>query len=121
MVKAMVVDDNRESADAVCKMLGFLGVEAQPAYGPRAAILTLQSLVPDIIFLDINMPGINGYEVMAYLRRYPEMAGVPVAFITSDDQPETAKKVRATGALLVIIKPATVDALELTLRKAGLF
>jgi DNA-binding NarL/FixJ family response regulator len=49
------------------------------------------------------------------------MQEVPIVFVTSDDQPETAGKVRKTGALLIIIKPATVEALELSLRKAGLF
>lgn len=120
MINALVIDDNRDSADAVVSMLSLLDVEARAAYGPRAAMLVLKDATPDIVFLDINMPGLDGFEVLSYLRRFPRMHEVPIVFITSDDQPETAGKVRKTGALLVIIKPATVDSLELALRKAGM-
>jgi CheY-like chemotaxis protein len=121
MPTALVIDDNREAADSVVQMLELLDVEAQAAYGPRAAMLLLKDFTPDIIYMDINMPGVDGFEVTSYLRRFPRMQEVPIVFVTSDDQPETAGKVRRTGALLIIIKPATVDALELSLRKAGLF
>jgi CheY-like chemotaxis protein len=120
MSSALVIDDNRLTADGLCRMLEFLGVKASPAYGSRAAMLMLSQSVPDIIFLDINMPGVDGFEVMAYLRRLPQLAEIPVVFITSDDQPETAIKARKTGALLVIVKPASFQALEAVLRKTNL-
>jgi CheY-like chemotaxis protein len=120
MTKALVIDDTQISADTLSQMLGLLGVEARAAYGPRAAMMALQSFQPDIIFLDVNMPGVDGFEVLSYLRRYPGLADVPVVFVTSDDQPETAGKLRRTGALLVIYKPASIDSLELALKKAGL-
>lgn len=121
MTTALVIDDNQTAADTVVKMLALLNVEAHAAYGPRAAMLFVKDRTPDIVFLDINMPGVDGFEVMSYLRRFPKMEDIPIVFVTSDDQPETAGKVRKTGALLVIIKPATVESLELALRKAGLF
>jgi PleD family two-component response regulator len=120
MPTALVIDDSRDAADSVRDMLEYLGLDAQVAYGPRQAMLILKDMTPDIVFLDVNMPGVDGFEVMSYLRRFPQMQGVPIVFVTSDDQPETAGKVRRTGALLIIIKPATFDSLELALRKAGL-
>jgi CheY-like chemotaxis protein len=119
MTIALVIDDNQSAADTTSRMLQLLGVEARTAYGPRAALILLKEFVPDIIFLDINMPGISGYEVMAYLRRDPVLTGVPVVYITSDDQPETAAKARQTGGLFLIIKPVTIEVLENTLIKAG--
>lgn len=120
MYKALVIDDSRAAADSVRDMLEFLGIDAQVAYGPREAMLLLKDMRPDIVFLDVNMPGVDGFEVVSYFRRFPQMQGVPIVFVTSDDQPETAGKVRRTGALLIIIKPASIDSLELALRKAGL-
>jgi CheY-like chemotaxis protein len=70
--------------------------------------------------MDINMPGVDGFEVMAYFRRYPNLEDVPVVFITTDDQPETAQRAREMGALLLIIKPVSLEALKDTLIKAGL-
>jgi len=119
MTKALVIDDNRDAVDTMVDMLNFLGVDAQPAYGPRAAMMVIQNFTPDIVFLDINMPGVDGFEVMSFLQRIPQVRNVPVVFVTSDDQPETAKKVRKTGALLVLIKPVTLDGLEAALKKAG--
>jgi len=120
MISALVIDDHRDAADTVCRMLELLDVTARPAYGPREAMLLLKDYSPDIVFLDINMPGVDGFEVMSYLRRFPDMQNTPIVFVTSDDQPETAGRVRKTGALLIIIKPATVDSLEGALKKAGL-
>lgn len=120
MTTALVIDDHRDAADTVCRMLGLLEINARPAYGPREAMLVLKDYSPDIVFLDINMPGVDGFEVMSYLRRFPHMQDVPIVFVTSDDQPETAGRVRKTGALLIIIKPATIDSLEAALKKAGL-
>lgn len=121
MTTALVIDDHREAADTVCSMLELLDVQARAAYGPREAMLILKDYTPDIVFLDINMPGVDGFEVMSYVRRFPHMENVPIVFVTSDDQPETVGKVRKTGALLIIVKPATIDSLETALRKAGLF
>jgi twitching motility two-component system response regulator PilH len=120
MSYALVVDDNRQTADCLCQMLSFLGMQVTPSYGPRAAILALKETTPSIIFLDLNLPGIDGFEIMAYLRREPRFANVPVVVVTSDDQPETALKAHRTGALLVLVKPATIDSLERVLRKTKL-
>ncbi len=121
MTNALVIDDHRESANMICSMLSFLGVDARPAYGPREAMMVLKDQTPDIIFLDISMPGVDGFEVMSYFRRFPHLDNVPFIFITNDDQPETETKMRKTGALLIIIKPATIESLEAALKKAGLF
>ena len=120
MKTAVIIHDNRQAADTLRDMLHFLGFESQVAYGARDGMTVLKDQTPDIVFLDVNMPGIDGFEVMAYLRRFPQLEHTPVVFITSDDQPETAQKARKTGALLLIIKPVSMDALEITLRKAGL-
>lgn len=120
MPSALVIDDNRSTADSICMMLNLLGIRSKAAYGPRAAIMLLSETIPDIIFLDINMPGVDGFEVLAYLRREPRYAGIPVVVVTSDDQPETANKARRTGALLTMIKPPTIEGIERVLKKIGL-
>lgn len=101
-------------------MLGVFDVEARMAYGSSPAISMLQTMVPRVILLDINMPGVDGFEILAFLRREPRLAPVPVIVITSDDQPETRQRVLKGGALAVLIKPTTNDALEEALRKADI-
>ena len=75
-------------------------------------------MTPRLILLDINMPGVDGLEVLAYLRREPRLTPVPVIVITSDDQPETRDRVLKGGATAILIKPATLDALEAALKVA---
>jgi CheY-like chemotaxis protein len=75
---------------------------------------------PAIVLLDINMPGVDGFEVLAYLRREPRLAKVPVIVVTSDDEPQTSKRALDEGANVVIIKPAMADILEKVLKKVGI-
>jgi PleD family two-component response regulator len=118
MAEALIIDDNRTTADALGQMLNVLGFKARKAYGSSAAMSILGSgFTPKFICLDINMPGVDGIEILSYLRREPNLIPVPVFVITSDDQPETRRKVLKLGANAMIIKPATIDALEEALKK----
>lgn len=120
MAKALVIDDNRAAADGLSELLRLLGLESEAAYGPRMALLALQRWTPDVVFVDIHMPGIEGHDIIAYLRRDKRLAKVPVIVVTSDDQPETHARARNLGAADVLLKPATVDQVESALRKVGL-
>jgi CheY-like chemotaxis protein len=120
MITALVIDDNRQTADSICRLLKLLGVDARSAYGSRTGILKLKKKVPDVVFLDLNMPGVDGFEVLAYIRRLPHMENVPVVVITSDDQPETADKVLDLGAKAFVLKPAGIEELEIAIREVGL-
>ncbi len=66
------------------------------------------------------MPGADGFEVLAYPRREPRLAKVPVIIDTSDDQPQTSKCAMDEGANAVIIKPVMADILEKALKKVGI-
>ena len=120
MSTALIIDDNRHTADALQQMLDVLDVEARVSYGSGPAMDLLRTVTPRLILLDINMPGVDGLEVLAYLRREPRLAPVPVIVITSDDQPETRDRVMKGGATAMLIKPATLDALEGALKKANI-
>jgi len=115
----LIIDDNRNTADALQQMLEVLDLPARVSYGSSAAMTVLRGEVPRFVCLDINMPGVDGTEVLAYLRREPRLIKVPVIVITSDDQPETRQRVMRGGAQAVLIKPATIDALEGAMKKAG--
>jgi PleD family two-component response regulator len=119
MNEGLIIDDNRQTADALNQMLGVLGFAARVAYGSSPAMEILGSgFTPKFICLDINMPGVDGTEILSYLRREPRLMSIPVFVITSDDQPETRTKVMKLGATTMIIKPATIDSMEEALKKA---
>jgi CheY-like chemotaxis protein len=119
LAEALLIDVNRSTADALKQMLSVLGLKARVAYGSSPAMSLLATgFVPSFVFLDINMPGVDGTEILSYLRREPKLIPIAVFIVTSDDQPETRKKVMKLGATAMIIKPATIDVLETALKKA---
>ena len=120
MNDAIIIDDNRSTADALQQMLMVLDINARVAYGASPAMSLLSGFTPGLILLDINMPGVDGLEILAYLRREPRLIPIPVIVITSDDQPETRARVMKGGATAMIIKPATLESLEENLKKIGI-
>jgi CheY-like chemotaxis protein len=120
MTIALVIDDNKQTADALVQMLKIWEINARAALGPGAAMKILGEETPNIIFLDINMPGVDGFEVLSYLRREPRLSGLPVIVVTSDDQPETTQHALAGGANAVVLKPVMVGILEGALRTTGI-
>ena len=119
MTEALIIDDNRSTADALRQILTVLGFKSRMAYGSSAAMSILGSgFTPNFVFLDLNMPGVAGTEILAFLRREPRLIRVPVVVVTSDDQPDTRTKVLKLGATAIIIKPATIESLETVLKKS---
>lgn len=118
MPSALVIDDNRDTADSLSQMLALCGIQALPAYSPRFAFQILSNTAPDIIFVDLNMPGVTGFDVLAFVQRDPRLEHIPVVVVTSDDQAETAQRVREGGAFELVIKPATMEIIEKILKNA---
>jgi putative molybdopterin biosynthesis protein len=117
MSEALVIDDNRQTADALVRVLKALNLPSRAAYGPGPAMAILAVDIPRMVFLDINMPGVDGFEILSYLRREPRLSAVPVFVVTSDDQPQTRERALREGAKALIVKPASVETLETALRQ----
>ena len=120
MSYALVIDDNKQTTDALSQMLKIWNIPARAALNPSTAMAILSGDTPVIVFLDINMPGVDGFEVLGYMKREPRLSKIPVIIVTSDDQPQTYKRALDGGAEAIIIKPATVDIIEQTLKKIGM-
>jgi CheY-like chemotaxis protein len=120
MRTALVIDDTRATADSLVRILKALNFEAKAAYGSAPGMLALREAVPDVVFLDINMPGVSGFELLGFVVREPRLSKVPVIVVTSDDQPQTREQALHGGATDFLLKPVMVDALEAALKKARL-
>jgi CheY-like chemotaxis protein len=115
---ALVVDDNRTTADTLVQILRTLGISARAAYGSQPAMTILTSQSPAMAFLDVNMPGVSGLELLKFISRDPRLSKMPVFVVTSDDQWETRNEALQYGARDVLIKPATVESVEQALKDA---
>lgn len=116
MQKILVIDDSRVTADTMVRLLESLGYQARAAYGSSAGMLVLREEVPSLVFVDINMPGVSGFEILSYITREPRLAGVPVIVATSDDQPQTREQALRQGARGFLVKPVSIEALDEVLR-----
>jgi CheY-like chemotaxis protein len=108
---AYIIDDCRETADSLVQWLSLFNYEARVALGPLAAIEALTQRVPDVIFLDIHMQGMDGVEVCRYIRRDPRTAEMAIIGMSSDTQPALVERVRLAGANGFLGKPLEFDAL----------
>ncbi|MCG2787658.1 MAG: response regulator [Anaerolineae bacterium] len=117
MKNVLVIDDSRATADTLVRILKALGYPARAAYGSSAGISILREETPDLVFLDINMPGVSGFEILKFISREPRLAGLPVFIVSSEDQPETREQALRQGARGFLLKPVTVEALDEALQK----
>lgn len=103
--KLMVVDDNPDSLDLLVNILRQKGYEVCSFPRGRQALAEASRNPPDLILLDINMPGMDGYEVCRRLKANDEVSNIPVVFISARDEPEDKVKGFRYGAVDYISKP----------------
>lgn len=105
------VDDSPMVSHLMEQIIGMAGYRFLAVNDPRDAARVLMSSQPDLIFLDIVMPTISGYDLCAELRRYPEFAQTPIIFLTSNSGVIDRLRARMVGSSDFLRK--TVDADEL--------
>lgn len=76
------------------------------------AMLAKEQHVPDVIFLDLNMPRKNGIECLLELKQSPKLKHIPIVIFSTSSQPETVDKVYAAGAHFYVPKPRTFGVLK---------
>lgn len=92
------------------------GYEVLACADGRVAVNQAEAFRPDLVLLDVMMPGLTGPETLAALRQLPGMRGVPVVFLTAKAMPEEVEKLLEHGATGVIVKPFDPVALPQQIR-----
>lgn len=113
----MVVDDSLVVRSVLCQHLTDRGYEAVGARDGEEALRLCEERRPDVVLLDVNMPGLSGYEVLDEIKRTPALANVPVIILTARQSAEDAVRGLELGAHDYLRKP--VEALELSARVAA--
>jgi DNA-binding response OmpR family regulator len=112
----LIVDDLPTNLQLLTDMLEARGYQVRPVLSGEAALQAARSEPPQLVLLDINMPGMNGYEVCERLKHDPQLAAVPVIFISALG--ETVDKVKGfgLGAVDYVTKPFQPDEVEARVR-----
>ena len=101
----LIVDDTPENLSILRKLLTEKGYQVRPALNGEVALKAVQSQAPDLILLDIMMPGMDGYEVCKILKANEETSHIPVIFISALTEVETILQAFGVGGVDYITKP----------------
>lgn len=110
-LRILVVDDNVDAAELVAELVGMLGHDVSVAYGGAEAIATARRFFPNLIFLDIGMPGMDGYEVAATLRRAPWFLATRIVALTAWGDAVSRARAISCGFDGHLVKPALLESL----------
>ena len=110
--RLMVIDDNKDAAESMSMLFELWGHEVICAYDGRAALETAAKYRPDAVFLDIGLPGMDGYEIAARLRELPESAHTVLVAITGYGQDEDRRRSREVGIDHHLVKPVSPETLH---------
>ena len=110
--RILVVDDNVDIADMLGKMLKLVGNEVLTANDGQIAIERFREFQPEVVLLDIGMPGMNGYEVARALRLEPCGANVKLIALTGWGSDEDKRQTKEAGFDHHLVKPVQLSDLE---------
>ena len=116
-VRVLVVDDNEDSARAVARIIGRQGYDVKVAYdGPSAVEAALEHR-PAFVFLDIGLPGMNGYEVAARLRQEESTKAAKLIAVSGYGEESDRRRSREAGFDQHFVKPVDPDTLLALMRE----
>lgn len=116
--KIVIVDDSRTARQQVIAALGNSGYEMIEAVDGHDALAKIaQNLDAALVICDVNMPTMNGLEMLRELRASVPTAQMPVIMLTTEAQPELLHQAKAAGARGWVVKPFKPDLLLAAVRK----
>lgn len=110
--KVLVVDDNRDAADSLALMIRMLGHDAVAAYDPLQVEGIVQRDAPELLFMDIGMPELDGRGLAARLRAMPGGDALTLIAVSGWGQPADIEKSHAAGFDSHLVKPPRLDQIQ---------
>jgi PAS domain S-box-containing protein len=105
--RVLVVDDNVDAAESVAMLLRLLGHEVETAHDGHTAVEAVQSFRPEVVLLDIGLPGMNGFDVAKVLRAQPENRELVLVAVTGYGQDEDRRRSHEAGFDQHLVKPVS--------------
>jgi signal transduction histidine kinase/ActR/RegA family two-component response regulator len=116
--RVLVVDDNADAAESMGMVLDMLGLPHRIAFDGESALALAGDFQPDVVLLDIGMPGMDGYEVARRLRAVPHHRDTVLIALTGWSQPQDRQRSREAGFDHHLSKPVDIGALQGLLESA---
>ena len=117
LTRILVVEDNPDAATGIGKLLSTCGFEVKIAHDGKAGISLARSFRPEVVLLDIGLPGMSGYEVVRAFRELPELHGLRLIAVSGYGQEADRIRSREAGFEHHFVKPVDFEALKAYLRR----
>ena len=104
MAKILLIEDEELIIRLLSKKLAAIGYDVSLAMDGREGLEKIKQIVPDLVLLDIVMPRIGGFEVMAEMKKDEKIAGIPVIIISNSGQPLELERAKDLGAVDWLVK-----------------
>ena len=117
--RVLVVDDNLDAAQTLAMLLEFLGHEVRTMHDGVPALAEAVDWRPDVVLLDIGLPGLSGYEVAQRIRQHPLLSGIVVVALTGYGQDTDRQCSREAGFDHHLTKPVDFDVVEKILKSVS--
>ena len=111
MTNILVADDAEDAAETLALLFDAVGHESHTAFDGRQALEAAKRYAPHIIFLDLDMPVLDGYEAAKAIRNAPETDHPFIVALTGQSGPEVRRRADAAGFDFYLQKPANTHAL----------
>jgi CheY-like chemotaxis protein len=111
-LRVLVVDDNRDAAESLARLIQMSGHEVRTLADGAAAVANATSFRPNVVLLDIGMPGMNGYEVARRLRELPDADSMYVIAMTGYGSDADRSRSAESGFDEHLVKPVDFAALD---------
>ncbi|WP_052373944.1 response regulator [Chondromyces apiculatus] len=118
--RILVVDDDVDAADSLGMLLELLGNQTHIAYDGMSAIDATRTFRPEVILLDIGMPGMDGHDTCRHIRQSPWGQDVTIIALTGWSQEQARRQSREAGFDLHFVKPVDPDHILEILAKRGM-
>ena len=118
-LRVLLIDDNEDLALAMSLLMNHIGHKAATSHNGTEGIARVKELRPDVVFCDIGLPGMSGYEVAQLIRKDPEHKNMFLIALSGYAQAEDIARAKEAGFDLHLSKPLSVDTLRQVLNKVS--
>ena len=111
-MNVLIADDDRVTATLIAGRLKASGYQTTMAFDAMQALMMVMRTAPDVVLLDVNMPGGNGVQALQRIKANSKTTHIPVIVLTGSTDPQLPAKVREMGAADFLQKPVDFQKLE---------
>jgi two-component system chemotaxis response regulator CheY len=115
--RVLIIDDSATVREQVKSTLGEAGYEVLEAVDGEDGLARIREGALSLVVCDVNMPNMNGIELLEKLRAEGRYGGLPILMLTTEGQPELIARAKALGARGWMVKPVQSEQLALAVKK----